>query len=203
MSTTQTTPNTPTPPTIDDYFIPDGFIYNAAIRPALPYDTSGLALKRMRALRLSSHKPYLHCTRTFQIPAFNNVQTQIRMLANTYLWGYWLFNSPSSFAGTITPHTIYVKATDGATGSGPFGDWISDQDLGCFTPVFSWAGTSGGFIQYPKFLMEPYVVTDPGLMTVEFSNNGNDNQTHLVQLQFMSCIPCDRANSAVDLGDCI
>lgn len=190
-------------PQIDDYFIPDGFIYNAAIRPALPYDFRGLALQRMRALRLSTYKPYIHCTRTFQIAPFTNVVTQIRMLAGTYLWGYWLWNAPSpGVFSSVEPHTIYVKVTDGATGSGPFGDWISDQDLGCFPP----ANAAGiGYLAYPQLLIEPYVVTDPGMFSVEFSNNGNplDGISHQVQMQFMASVPCDRPQNAVDLGDCI
>lgn len=194
---------TPTPkaPVIDDYFIPDGFVYTAAIRPALPYDTRGLALKRMRALRLSSYRPYVHCTRNFTIAPYSNVQTQIRMLAGTYLWGYW-FNVIPANPGTpaVSPHNMYVKVTDSATGSGPFGDWMSDQDLNSFIPS-QVAGI--GYIAYPQLLLEPYVVTDPGMFQVEFSNNGKAGETAIVQMQFFASVPCDRPKGTADLEQCL
>ncbi len=187
-------------PQIDDFHIPDGFVYTAGIRPGLPYDWRGLALQRMRALRLSTHRPYIHCTRNFTMAPFTNVQTQIRMLAQTYLWGYWFNVQPSSAITTVSPHNLYAKVTDNATGTGPFGDWISDQDLFAFEST----GLSGiGYQAYPQILSEPYVVTEPGMLTVELCNNGSNAETALVQMQFIASVPCDRPQSAVDLGACI
>ena len=189
-------------PMIDDYFVSDGFAYNAAIRPVLPYDWRGAAIKRMRALRLSTYKPYIHCTPNFVLTPFSNAQAQIRMLAGTYLWGMWLNVIPWNPAGTfaISKHNIYTKVTDNATGSGPLSDWVSDQDMFIFSPINA---VGVGYLNWPQLLPEPYVVTDPGLISVEFSNNGKNGETVGVQLQFMACVPCDRPQNAIDLGHCI
>ncbi len=186
---------------LDDYSIPDGWIYNATIRPELPYDYRGVALRRMRALRLSTYKPYTNNTRLFTMAPFTNVQTQIRMFPGTYLWGYWLSLTPTivdDVVGTVSPHNIYVKVTDNATGIGPFADWVSDQDLGVFPALSDVTGASANTVNFPQLMIEPYVVTDPSLFTIEFSNNGRSTETTRVQLQFLGCVPCDRVIGGVD-----
>ncbi len=191
-------------PKIDDYMIPDGFAYNAAIRPALPYDYRGVTLRRMRALRLSTYKPYTNCTRIYTLPPFTNVQAQIRMFPGTYLWGYWLALTPTVVeeeVSTITPHNIYVKVTDNATGIGPFADWISDQDLGAFSPLSDVTGSSCNSVAFPQIMIEPYVVTEPSMFTIEYSNNGRSTETTRVQMQFFGCVPCDREYNGVDCVD--
>lgn len=151
----------------------DSFIYSTTLR-LLPTQYRASVLAQMEVLRRSrSYKArYYTCPDTLVEPiaAYGQVETQVRMIPGTYVWGLSLFRSPTTGGR--------VQITDASTEIPLFSDYIRAALL---------VQASGQ--RAPTLLAQPRLISEPGQVNVEIYNDTGDPLTVQLVLYCAEPVP--------------
>lgn len=165
--------------------IVDGWLLNPTIL-YLPYRTVPMMLGQLEPLRRAHNmREYIWLMPedlTVAIPARGQLNQQIRVPPNSYLWGGTFYKFVDGEAGPFVPAAptdLSLQFTDDATGCQYGSEFI--------------AGTSlypGGSKSTPGLLMQPRLFIAPGLVSVEIANLADEDVFCQLALYFSE--PCDK-----------
>lgn len=170
--------------------IVDGWVLNPSIR-YLPFRALPMLLGQLEPLRRAhNYREQIIIVPddlTVAIPARGQLNRQIRITPDSYLWGatFWEFTSEDEehLFNPIAPSGLTLQITDDATGC-QFGS----EFIGAYSLNPSGAGAK--FSTTPVLLTQPRLFVKPGLLSVEI---GNLNTTDVFcQLALYFSEPCDR-----------
>lgn len=156
----------------------DPFVYTTTLR-LLQTQYRASAIAQMETLRRArSYKARYYTSPdplVDPIPAFSQVETQIRMIPGTYVWGISLFIS-INIEEVILP--IRVQITDASTEIPLFSDYIKGRLI-----------QQGTGERAPTILGQPRLISEPGNVNVEMYNDNNTAATVQLVLYCAEPIP--------------
>lgn len=170
----------------DSFNIVDPFTYSTTLR-LLPTQTRAHNLAQMDVLRRArSYKARYYTAPdplVDPIAAYSQVETQIRAIPGTYVWGISLFLSVS----ISSPLSLKIQVTDTSTEIPLFSDYIRgvmlQQSVGQ---------------RCPTFLGQPRLISEPGQMNVEIYN---DNAVPATVQLVLFCAEPIPANPDIAIGN--
>lgn len=155
--------------------IVDGWILNPALR-YLPYRSTAMLLGQLEPLRRAhNYREQIWVVPddlTVAIPARGQVNRQIRITRNSYLWGATFYKftvEGGHFLGVAAPTLLALQITDDATGCQFGSEFINAQALfprNVVTP----SGLTFPADSTPVLLTQPRLFVKPGLLSVEIAN---------------------------------
>jgi hypothetical protein len=110
------------------------------------------------------------------IPAYGQLETQVRAIPGTYVWGLGLYLGIS----LNSPDPIRIQITDTSTEIPLFSDYIQAILL-----------QPGGSSRAPSLLAQPRLITEPGQLNVEMYNDNADPATVQLVLYCAEPIPAN------------
>lgn len=151
--------------------IVDGFTHSLSVR-LLPTTYRALVQAQMETLRRASNYQFkIHSAPNTEsnpgevgfplVPAFSQVEYQIKIRPGTLIWGMWLAGD-EIFANS----NLFIQVTDMSTGSPLFSDY---ELIGLISSILN--GNDRQFNRYPYLLSEPRIVSGSGQVNVELYNS--------------------------------
>lgn len=140
--------------------IVDGFVYSAS-QLYLSSRYRPHALAQMETLRRA--RSYRTLTRLIPdnsldpIPAYSQLEQQVRVEPGTYWWGILLAAGPGAGVWSGSENNVHVMITDACTKTPASSDYYLGANL---TPGY----------HNPHLLTQPRLLDDPGLLNVEIYN---------------------------------
>jgi hypothetical protein len=169
--------------------IEDGWLLNTSIR-YLPFRFLPMALGQMEVLRRAHNfRPrqwVLPDNLRDAIPARGQLNRQIRVIPNSYLWGFTVYEfiTEGEFAFIPIPAVhLSIQITDEATGAQFGSEFLTVQNAGFPT------GPTTPAVTTPILLTQPRLITDPGLLSVQIANTSDEEA--LCQLMLCFLEPCE------------
>jgi hypothetical protein len=101
------------------------------------------------------------------IPAYGQIETQIRAIAGTYIWGLSVYQS------AVNSNLVKVQVVDTSTEIRLFVDYIQAALLSQSTGI-----------RWPMLLSQPRLISEPGQINVEIYN---DNATEATVQMVLYC----------------
>lgn len=151
----------------------DGFLYSTTL-PLLPVQSRAQALAQMDILRKAgSYKCKMYGapdTLVQSIPSHGQVETQIRMIPGTYIWGISVDvpvtdSTPDHTASPDQLGALTIQVTEAATELPLFADYIQAMLMSPGIPSL------GLYPRAPFFLSPPRLIGPPGQINVEIYND--------------------------------
>lgn len=172
--------------------IVDGFLYDLFFRPSTEryYEMAVAQMEVWR--RAKSYRPRWHTVpdadQVFDIPAYETVEEQVRVVPGTWVWGMSLCCLDPGTLTAVDPSTrIAVKVMEGGTGVYFTWDYISGYQMWMKRP---YANPAQAFPHRVCPLSQPRLCLEPGFINVEMANisTGNLVKCQLVLFCLEPCI---------------
>lgn len=173
--------------------IVDGWLLNPSIK-YLPYRSIPMMLGQLDPLRRAhNYRNYTWIVPddlTVAIPARGQLNRQIRVPANSYLWGatFWQFiQGEETLFQPVGPTEMSLQITDDATGCQFGSEFINAQSL---WPSDGSGNSTAVGNSTPCLLTQPRLFVKSGLLSVEIANL--DTADAFCQLALYFSEPCDK-----------
>ncbi len=151
---------------IEPFDVVDSFTYTTTLRLLQTQYRAGVLAQMEVLRRAKSYKARFYTAPDSLVEpvlAFGQVETQIRAVPGTYIWGL------SLYAATTT--SLKIQVTDTSTEVPLFSDYIQ--------AALMKPSAAGGRV--PFLLGQPRLITEPGQVNVEiYNDNDTDNIVQLV-----------------------
>lgn len=174
----------------------DGWALNPSIR-YLPFRATPMMLGQLEPLRRAHNRRQwivvLPDDLTVSIAARGQLNQQIRITPDSYLWGatFYRFTTEGPMAPQFVPGApteLSLQITDDATGCQFGSEFINAQALYPNPPAIT-LPLNGGMIT-PLLLTQPRLFVKEGLLSVEIANH--DSVEAFCQLALYFSEPCDK-----------